>query len=135
MHFFTFVKEPLNLILHKELEKAVKNNHALSAVLLTVDSKTVITSVTFKSFLKNLKSVPNANYISWLSHNKIVLILPNTDQKKALEIGNQIKDLIEALSSIKNKKISISIGISNYHTPDPNGLEVFIDSNARSAVI
>ena len=134
MQFIFSVKEPLNLILYKELKKAQNKNYALSAILLTVDSKSVIISATFKTFLKNLKCVPNANYIFWLAHNKIVLLLPHTDQKKALEAGNQIKDLIETLSSIKNKKTAISIGISNYHTPDPHGLEVFIDSQACSAV-
>ncbi len=79
-----------------------------------------------KKIISTIKtSLLSYDYVFKLEGEKFVLLLPETNQKEAVEKGMKIKTQLEAL------KISVSVGISSYHTAHTEGLETNLNMGSR----
>lgn len=119
-------KDECDSTISRELNRAIIHNRSLSAILLTLGMRFSLTPSLTKKIISTIKtSLLSYDYVFKLEGEKFVLLLPETNQKEAVEKGMKIKTQLEAL------KISVSVGISSYHTAHTEGLETNLNMGSR----
>ena len=126
-----FSKDECDSAISRELNRAIVHNRSLSAILLTLQASHVSPTFTTECVTSIKSFLHSYDYIFKLGDEKFVLLLPETTQKDAVEKGLKIKIQLEAFGSRLNKKISVSIGISSYHTAHTEGLETHLNASPR----
>jgi len=122
------IKPNPNMALDSELNRAIKNNQPLSAILLTVTPSRIMGEHTINAILKSLKkAIKNYHLVFQFEQDKYLLILPETTHSQAVTLGKRITKTVGKLIPTA----TLSIGISNYHSPERNAVEVNLDARAR----
>ena len=125
--------------INKERKAWLTSQRPLALVLIDVDRfKSIndnfghsIGDQVLKSLAQTLKNnIRSSDYIARYGGEEFVVILPETDLKKAIQIAKKIRKVVNNLKfelRKKNKtlKITCSYGISNFTDKIPNTIDVF----------
>lgn len=121
-----FSKEECDSVISRELNRAIIHNRSLATILLTLQLRLPLSPSCKGNLISTIKTILHPyDYVFKLENEKYVLLLPETNQKEAVEKGMQIKAQLEALN------ISVGIGVSSYHTAHAEGLETHLNASPR----
>lgn len=125
--------------INKERKTWLTSQHPLTLVLIDVDRfKSIndnfghsIGDQVLKSLVQTLKNnIRSSDYIARYGGDEFVVILPETDLNKAIQIAKKIRNVVNSLKfelrkNNKTLKISCSYGIANFTDNISNTIDVF----------
>jgi len=111
-------------ILSYEMNKAKEENHPLSVLLLSFE-KNITYHKLHEIFDSLQKTQFPCNRVIQFGHNQLLMVLKNKTLQEAKILAFSVKNIVED---------SVNIGVSNYYTPHPEPVEVFIQTKLATTL-
>ncbi len=132
----TYIRERLD----EEIQRAIHHQYPCSCAYLTIDRLDVYTTRygrdAAEEVLRGFAKVINANLREFdraarIARDEFVLILPDTNKKKAMEMITAIeKNILESVG--KNREIGISAGLSENPIDGSSADELYLKAQVRT---